>query len=160
MFASHHTFIIFSFAGAYPKSFFHNFSLLGKNFGPDARYTTYVGRIAQTPVNIRMPMMFIFGAAYDIVGLTDEDNQRLTVVAEYVKPNDGSEKVNTGLEYFFYHNFYLRGGYRFNYDEDSFTFGFGFEYSMADNVKIKLDYAYLDLGRFNHVNFLTAGIGF
>lgn len=135
-------------------------SMLGKNFGPDAEFTSYEGRIEQTPVKIRMPMIFIFGAAYDVIELTQNNNHRLTVAAEYVKPNDGPEKVNAGMEYFFLHNFYLRGGYRFNYDEERFTFGFGLEYSVADEIKIKLDYAYMDAGRFNQVHFLTAGIGF
>jgi long-subunit fatty acid transport protein len=135
-------------------------SMLGKNFGPDAEFTSYEGRIAQTPVRIRMPMMFIFGTAYDLIGLDKNNGQRLTAVAEYIKPNDGLEKVNVGIEYFFLYNIYLRAGYRFNYDEDRFTFGYGFEYSIADDVKIKLDYAYMDLGRFNPVHLLTAGIGF
>jgi hypothetical protein len=135
-------------------------SMLGKNFGPDAQYTSYAGRIEQTPVKIRMPMMFIFGAAYDIIELNENNKQRLTAVAEYVKPNDGLEKVNVGMEYFLFYNFYLRGGYRFNYDEERFTFGLGFEYTLADNVKIKLDYAYMDVGRFNQVNLLTVGVGF
>lgn len=135
-------------------------SMLGENFGPDAQFTSYAGRIEQTPVKIRTPMMFILGAAYDIISPDKDDNQRLTVVGEYVKPNDGPEKVNIGMEYFLFHNIYLRGGYRFNYDEERFTFGLGIEYSLADNVKIKLDYAYMDVGRFNQVNLLTAGIGF
>ena len=134
-------------------------SMLGQNFGPDAQFTSYAGRIEQTPVNIRMPMMFTIGAAYDIISPEKDDNQRLTVVGEYIKPNDGPEKVNIGMEYFLFHNVYLRGGYRFNYDEERFTFGLGVEYSLAD-VKIKLDYAYMDVGRFNQVNLLTAGIGF
>lgn len=135
-------------------------SMLGKNFGPDAEFTTYSGRIERAPVKIRMPMMFILGAAYDIMEIKTDFPHRLTIAAEYIKPNDGPEKVNLGAEYFLLHNFYFRGGYRFNYDEDSFTLGFGAEYSVSDDILIKLDYAYLDLGRFNSVSLLTAGIGF
>jgi hypothetical protein len=135
-------------------------SMLGRNFGPDAEYDSYQGRIARSPVQIRMPMMFVLGAAYDILEMKPNFPHRLSIASEYIKPNDGKEKVNLGLEYFFLYNFYLRGGYRFNYDEERFTFGLGFEYSIDENLKIKLDYAYLDTGRFNQVNILTAGFEF
>ena len=135
-------------------------SMLGKNFGPDAEYTSYSGRIERAPVKIRMPMMFTLGAAYDILEIKPEFPHRLTLAAEYIKPNDGLEKINLGAEYFLFYNFYLRAGYRFNYDEDTFTFGFGVEYSIDDDILIKFDYAYLNLGRFNSVSLLTAGIGF
>jgi len=135
-------------------------SMLGKNFGPDAEFTSYSSRIERAPVKIRMPMMFILGAAYDILEIKPESPHRLTLAAEYIKPNDGLEKVNLGLEYFFFYNFYLRTGYKFNYDEETFTFGFGVEYSIADDILIKFDYAYLNTGRFNSVSLLTAGVGF
>ncbi len=135
-------------------------SMLGKNFGPDAEFTTYSGRIQWAPVKIRMPMMFILGAAYDLLEIRPDFPHRLTLASEYIKPNDGPEKVNLGIEYFVFHNFYFRGGYRFNYDEDSFTFGIGAEYSISDDILLKFDYAYLNLGRFNGVSLLTAGIGF
>ncbi len=80
--------------------------------------------------------------------------------AEYVEPNDGLEKVNVGAEYFFFYNFYLRGGYRFNYDEETFSFGFGVEYSVADDVRLKADYAFADVGRFKSVHMFTIGFGF
>ncbi len=83
-----------------------------------------------------------------------------TLAAEYVKPNDGLEKVNVGAEYFFFYNFYLRGGYRFNYDEETFSFGFGVEYSVADDVRLKADYAFADVGRFKSVHMFTIGFGF
>ena len=135
-------------------------SMLGKNFGPDGKFTSYRNRIARAPVNIRMPMMLVLGSAYDIIDSKNHDGDRLTVSAEYVNPSDGKEKVNLGAEYFLFHNIYFRGGYRFNYDEERFTFGFGIEYSIEDDIKIRIDYAYLDLNRFNHVNLLTAGLAF
>jgi len=135
-------------------------SMLGRNFGPDGEYPTFENRIAQAPAKVRMPMMFVLGAAYDILEISQESPHRLTVAAEYVKPNDGPEKVNLGAEYFLYHNFYFRGGYRFNYDEETFTAGVGVEYSVADDLKLKADYAYADVGRFNGVHMFTIGFGF
>jgi hypothetical protein len=133
--------------------------MLGKNFGPDAEFAEYNDQIKRTPVKVRMPMMFILGAAYDVVALTPENPHRLVLAAEYIKPNDGPDKVNVGAEYFFFYNFYARGGYRFNYDEETYTFGFGVEYSVED-IRLKVDYAYASLGRFNSVNMFSIGIGF
>ena len=135
-------------------------SMLGKNFGPDGEFLSYDGRIAQAPAKIKMPMIFILGAAYDVLQSTNDNQQRLTIAVEYVKPNDGPDKVNAGIEYFVFSNIYLRGGYRFNYDEETYTFGFGAEYSVEDDIKIKMDYAYANVGRFNYVNMLTFGFGF
>jgi hypothetical protein len=135
-------------------------SMLGRNFGPDGEYPSFENRIAQAPAKVRMPMMFVLGGAYDILEDSEDSPHRLTVAAEYVKPNDGPDKVNVGTEYFLLHNFYFRGGYRFNYDEETFTFGVGAEYSVADDVKLKADYAFADVGRFTSVHMFSIGFGF
>lgn len=132
-------------------------SMLGKNFGPDGQFLSYEGRTEQPAATIKMPMMFTVGAAYDLVTMTSTNPHRVTLAAEYVKPNDGRDKVNLGFEYFAFSNLYLRGGYRINYDEESYTAGFGVEYSVDDHIKLKIDYAYANLGRFNYVNILTFG---
>jgi hypothetical protein len=107
-----------------------------------------------------MPMLLVLGAAYDILESSPENPHRLTIAADYVKPNDGPDKVNVGLEYFAFSNIYLRGGYRFNYDEESYTFGFGAQYSVSDDLLLKADYAYAKVGRFNSVSMFTLGFGF
>jgi len=135
-------------------------SMLGRNFGPDGEFPSFEERIAQAPAQVRLPMIFVLGAAYDLMEMSDVNPQRLTVALDYVKPNDGPDKANLGVEYFLFHHFYLRGGYRFNYDEETFTLGLGLEYSVDDDVQLKFDYAYADLGRFNSTNMLSVGVGF
>jgi len=135
-------------------------SMLGKNFGADGEFLEYEGRIAQAPTKVKMPMISILGLAYDVLAPTKDDNQRLTIAAEYMKPNDGPDKVHLGLEYFAFSNIYVRGGYRFNYDEESYTVGFGAEYSVSDDLKLKADYAFAHMGRFNAVHMFTLGFGF
>jgi hypothetical protein len=135
-------------------------SMLGKNFGADGQYLSYEGRLAQAPAKVKMPMMFIFGVAYDVLEMSKESEHRLTVAAEYVKPNDGPDKFNLGIEYFAMSNIYVRGGYRFNYNEESFTLGFGLEYSVSDDMLLKADYAYARVGRFSSVSMFTLGFGF
>ena len=135
-------------------------SMLGKNFGADGQFLSYEGRLAQAPAKVKMPMLFIFGVAYDVFEMSKESEHRLTVAAEYVKPNDGPDKFNLGLEYFALSNIYVRGGYRFNYNEESFTLGFGLEYSVSDEMLLKADYAYARVGRFSSVSMFTLGFGF
>jgi hypothetical protein len=135
-------------------------SMLGKNFGADGQFLSYEGRLAQAPAKVKMPMLLILGAAYDILQQSKESQHRLTVAAEYVKPNDGPDKVNLGFEYFALSNFFFRGGYRFNYNEESYTFGFGAQYPVSDEMTLKADYAYAKVGRFKYVSMFTVGFGF
>ncbi len=134
-------------------------SMLGRNFGPDAEFASYSEQMKIPPVKVSMPMMFILGAAYDILEMSPQNPQRLTFVAEYIKPSDGLDKINCGVEYFFLSNVYIRCGYKFNYDEEKYTLGFGFEYSVAGDTKVQFDYAYADVGRFHYVNMFSLGIG-
>jgi len=135
-------------------------SMLGRNFGSDGEFEEYSGRQAVAPAKVRLPMQFILGTAYDILDTQGAGSQRLTLAAEYVKPNDGADKYRVGVEYFAFSNIYLRGGYKFNYDEESYTFGFGFEYAVAESIVVKVDYAYAKLGRFQGAQIFTLGLRF
>lgn len=133
-------------------------SMLARNFGPDAQFTSYSDQIKIPPVKVSMPMMFFLGAAYDILESAPNSPHRLTLATEYIKPNDGPEKINLGVEYFFSYNFYARCGYRFNYDEEKYTLGFGFEYSITEDRKVRFDYAFAYLGRLSSVNVFSVGL--
>jgi hypothetical protein len=135
-------------------------SMLGRNFGSDGEFEEYEGRLAYAPAKVRLPMQLILGTAYDILETKGIGSQRLTVAAEYVKPNDGEDKYRVGVEYFAFSNIYLRGGYKFNYDEETYTMGFGFEYAVAEPIVVKVDYAYAKLGRFNSAQIFTLGLNF
>ena len=135
-------------------------SMLGLNFGSDGQFESYQNRVAQPPVKVVLPMQFIGGTAYDILNSSGQGSQRLTLAAEYVKPNDGPSKYRVGLEYFAFSNIYLRGGYKFNYDEESYTFGFGAEYAVDPPFAVKVDYAYAALGRFHDAQIFTIGLTF
>ncbi|MCX6137369.1 MAG: PorV/PorQ family protein [Ignavibacteriales bacterium] len=135
-------------------------SMLGRNFGSDGEFESYADRVAQPPAKVRLPMQFILGTAYDVLETKGTGSQRLTIAAEYVKPNDGPDKYRVGMEYFAFSNIYLRGGYKFNYDEESFTFGFGAEYGVAEPFVIKMDYAFAKLGRFQSAQIFTVGMSF
>ena len=104
-------------------------------------------------------MSYSFGAAMDIIEKTDNSPHLLVGVAEFIHPNDGPEKINVGAEYSFQNLLALRGGYRFNYDEESFTIGGGLNLSTAYGT-FKVDYSFWDFGILDTVSMFSIGLGF
>ncbi len=134
-------------------------SFVGKNFGPDAQFGTYNERIQVQPIKIKLPMILVFGAAYDILGGNDDHPHHVVAAIEYVNPNDGREKFNMGAEYSFMKILSLRAGYRVNYDEEGLTLGAGVNYEVIE-LNIRIDYAYISVGIFKQVHMFTIGMSF
>jgi len=80
----------------------------------------------------------------------------LTLIVEGDHPNDGPEKFHAGINYGFEQTFFLRAGYRFNYDVQSFTFGVGLNYTIGTTFGT-LNYAYLDFGVLKNVHMISLG---
>ena len=139
------------------KSF--RIAMLGQNFGPDTEFTKFDEQIQITPSQVRMPMVFKLGAAVDLVEMADGQPHLLTLATEFTHPNDGDEKMHVGVEYGFNNLAYVRGGYRFNYDEEGLTAGGGVHLGR-DKYAIDVDYAYVDFGRLGAVHVVTVGFGF
>lgn len=129
---------------------FRNFkiAMMIANFGPDMKF---VERAYPLPIN------FKFGASIDVV---QSANNVLTMAAEGSHPSDNLEKYNAGLEYTFHNQFSLRGGYRFNYDEDGLTFGAGLRLPFAKDRELRVDYAYQDMGILNQAHRFSLGMAF
>jgi hypothetical protein len=130
-------------------------SMVASNLGPDAEFTGF-DEIYGLPQSVRMPVNFRLGLSYDIIEPSKEGNHVLVSYLEGVHPNDGPERVHAALEYNFIDIFFLRGGYKFNYDEQGFTAGAGINYNM-EGVTGRIDYAYLDYGRLSSVHLFTLG---
>ena len=109
-----------------------------------------------------MPLTFDFGMAMDVLSITDpdfEDNgSSLTLAVDALHVRDYSMRVHTGLEYGFMDTVFLRGGYKFNYDEESFSAGLGLNTEMG-GLGFQADYAYTAFGIFEPVHRLTVGLG-
>ncbi|MBW1802484.1 MAG: PorV/PorQ family protein [Deltaproteobacteria bacterium] len=134
-------------------------SMVGRNFGPDAEFVGYSERIAEPAMKVRMPMVFLLGAAIDIIEQKEGSPHYWTLAAEFTHPNDGPEKVNVGTEYSFMNFVMLRGGYRFNYDEEGLTLGAGLRVHFSD-FSFLLNYAYIDFGRLSKVHMFSTGFSF
>jgi hypothetical protein len=138
------------------KSF--RIAMVGRNFGPDATFAEYNDRIGFPAVKVKMPMSFTLGGAVDILEGEDDSPHLWTVAAEFIHPNDGPEKVNLGTEYNLMNLLTVRGGYRFNYDEEGVTLGGGLRL-VTSSLALYFNYAYIDFGRFDSIHMFTLGFG-
>lgn len=114
-----------------------------QNFGPDVKYYQK---------EFSMPMVFKIGLSMDIIseiGLFNSfgSDHKLTLVMDALHPNDFAEKINIGAEYTLMNMIALRGGYKFNTDEESFALGAGFVGNFATS-KMFLDVSYGNFGTY------------
>ena len=79
------------------------------------------------------------------MNILDTPGQEVKVAAEFKHPADTSEKINVGAEYSLNDMYFLRAGYKLNYDEDGFTAGAGARVLLAGR-RLGLDYSYSDFG--------------
>ena len=133
-------------------------AVTARNFGPDSRFGGWSEQYQTLSDNVRMPLDIRAGIAMDFLD-DDQGPHLLTVVAEGEHPNDGTEKFNLGVSYAFDKTFYLRGGYKFNYDVQKFTFGAGINYPIGPCLG-SLNYAYVDFGVLSHVHMFSLGFSF
>jgi len=133
-------------------------SIAARNFGSDTHLVGYSEELQSEPVDIRMPLEFRTGVAYDFFE-TDGDKNYLTVVVEGKVQSDGGEKINIGTEYVFQEMLFLRGGYRLNYDTEGLTFGVGVNYPVG-TYSLSFNYAFLDFGILSQVNMFSFGLEF
>jgi hypothetical protein len=70
-------------------------------------------------------------------------------------PNDYNERAHVGVEGTYMDMLFIRGGYKINYEEETFTAGFGLKYGQ-----IVFNYAYSDVGVFKGTNTFSLGFSF
>jgi opacity protein-like surface antigen len=87
-----------------------------------------------------LPLHFQVGVAMDLV-TSDFFSIRGEIDATH--PNDNNERVNAGIEARFVDRLFLRGGYRYNYDDEDFTFGGGLSFPFGESI-LRVDYAYVN----------------
>jgi len=133
-------------------------AVTARNFGPDSRFGGWSEQYQTESENVRMPLDIRAGIAMDFLD-EDQSPHLLTVVVEGEHPNDGKEKFNLGASYGFDKTFYVRAGYKFNYDVQKFTFGAGINYPIGP-CRGTFNYAYVDFGELTHVHMFSLGFAF
>jgi len=148
------------------------------NFGTpmrlDGRDTRYFIRVDETkqgsneriPTNIELdswdlPLHFQIGVSLPAF---QYDNNKLTVSADAIVPNNDYQSLNVGAEFSFMDFFLLRGGYNslFLMDaEGGLSFGAGVNSKMLLSTAIvNFDYAFRDFGKLKNVHTFSVGIKF
>lgn len=115
--------------------------------------------VEKIPVNYEtgsfgLPMLFRFGVSYSMP-LEQLDSDFLVAV-DLLKPNNDEESLNIGTEYLFMDKFALRAGYQSPFLDDrpgGLSLGGGLVIPTSQsNLKISVDYAYVDWGFLNSVH--------
>ncbi len=104
-----------------------------------------------------LPLIFRVGLAADLISTKFH---RLTLSADVYDPRDFKARENIGFEYAIRSMFFLRGGYKIGYDEDTFAAGVGFNYRVKGVGKILFDYSFSDMGRLDNITRFTIGLSF
>ncbi len=113
-------------------------------------------------VEFPLPSNFRLGVAYDLV---DDDSNLLTIALDGNHPNDNSERLNLGVEYWYRKMAALRAGYKFRLgpdrsdDEEGLTLGLGIHLKFG-NTMLSLDYAFADFGYLNDAHRVSVGLKF
>ncbi len=71
----------------------------------------------------------------------ETENHRITSSIQLNHPNDNSENVSTGVEYAWKEMFFLRGGYKFNVEEQNISLGAGVKMDL-DLASFTFDYSF------------------
>jgi hypothetical protein len=102
-----------------------------------------------------IPLLLRFGVSDFII-----DNEDLSWLVAYdmLDSRDYVVRHNLGTEVGLYQIFYMRAGYKFNYDEVTYTVGFGLDFKNIVDYKLKLDYLFLNYGDFGSLNQFTLQI--
>jgi hypothetical protein len=137
------------------------------------------GNPTETPARLEteswpLPLSFRLGVSLDVM---NNENSRLTANVDYFDPRDINPQSCFGVEYGFRNFVFLRGGFRTSLStfgvidnanmekqesdaEESFvTFGGGLNLKYS-GYNLKLDYAFVDLGRLSNVHRFTIGFAF
>jgi hypothetical protein len=128
------------------------FAVTISNFGPQVKPTGSVnlieGRTLSEFQSFPPPTVFRIGFAIDPI--TSSPN-KLTTSIQLNHPNDNAENLDIGAEYSYKDFLFIRGGYKFNVENENYSAGIGLKVPIYIS-KTSLDYSianFKDLG-FTH----------
>jgi len=117
------------------------------NFGPDMKY-----------IRESFPLPMVFRVGVSAVPY-DQGPHKLIVDAEGSHPNHNEEQAIVGGEYSFSDMLFLRGGYKFNYDAETWSAGAGFKFNMGKTA-LTLDYGFSDFTHLTVMHRAALGLRF
>lgn len=121
-----------------------------RNFGPEIKF---IDRGYPLPQTLTLGVSTILLGGTDPL-ITDMGSHSFLIAYDMQQPRDYDQQHILGAEYSFDQLLYLRGGFKFNGDQEGLSLGAGFK---INNYKI--DYAYSDMGEFlGSAHRITIGI--
>jgi len=117
-----------------------------RNFGPSIKYEE---------ITATLPLTFAVGVAMDMMDLIVPDHSRdnsLLLSADFIHPNNYTERVNVGLEYKLIRMLSLRCGYQSNTDLAGFSAGIGVTLPSVGGRNLEVGYSYSEFNIFDGVN--------
>lgn len=85
-----------------------------------------------------LPLNFQVGIGFDVF---EYEFVKMRGAIDVTHPNDNAERAHFGTEFSFYDRFYVRAGYKYNYDDQDFTFGAGANVPLGSSA-VYFDYAF------------------
>lgn len=112
-----------------------------------------IGMAIQNFANEPMPMTFRFGIVGDLnqIFFSKIKKQRLTLSTDVLHHRDYGARLHTGLEYAFNERFFVRSGYKFNYDLEDISVGLG-AYLFVQEYEFNFNYSFVRVGVFGYIN--------
>ncbi len=105
-----------------------------------------------------LPTSFSLGVSAVVVGRKTtwikNAEHKLLLSGSIIDSFDDPFRINIGAEYGWNDIFYLRTGYRFFYDTESFSAGFGLNFNQVIDSDISLDYVWVDYGDLGSINVI------
>jgi hypothetical protein len=136
---------------------------------------TKTGSTDQVPTDIELqswdlPLQVQIGISIPAV---HSEDYGWIVAVEAVHSSDNDESVNIGTQLGYRNAVFLRGGFQglflpgyynglaIDHGEGGLSFGFGVVATqVADNINLKFDYAFRDMGRLENIHTFSLGMEF
>jgi hypothetical protein len=115
----------------------------------------FSGRLKVDPYDL--PLVFRVGMAYD---WDFNGDYGVTFSVEAKHPNDNFQQGSIGAEFNWRDTYFLRAGYKLNYEEEGLGLGGGLRTPITESTELFIDYAWVDFGRFESVHRFSANIAF
>jgi hypothetical protein len=131
-------------------------SNFGNQMAPDGEVVLVGKRSVSEWQSFSPPTMFRIGFAFEPY---QTDEHRITTSFQLNHPNDNSENVVTGAEYSWRQIFFIRGGYKFNVDEQNYSVGAGINVPISF-AHFNLDYAFTNFERLGSAHRFSIILGF
>ena len=97
-------------------------------------------------LSYHLPVAFNFAAAMEVFGEKGEDVSFTLTGENYYATDFADPQYRFGGELWFRNALALRGGYKFNYDAETFSLGLGVKFKPVEGREIRADFAYSDFG--------------